>query len=40
MISNILDIPADQVKIGMEVQVFFVVLSEEISLPKFRPAVS
>jgi uncharacterized OB-fold protein len=38
VVSNILDLPPDQVRIGMAVRVFFERASEDIVLPKFRPA--
>lgn len=36
MISNIVDLPPDEVRIDMPVEVVFEDLSPEISLPKFR----
>lgn len=38
IVSNIVGVPHDQVKIGMPVGVFFEQASEEIFLPLFRPA--
>ena len=35
--SNILDCPTDQVRIGMLVEVTFEEVTEEVSLPQFRP---
>ena len=40
MVSNVVGCAADDVKIGMRVSVVFEQLSDEISLPKFRPVVS
>ncbi len=37
IITNIIDCPNDQLHIGMPLEVVFAVLSEEITLPKFRP---
>ena len=34
---NILDCPVDQVRIGMPVEVAFKEVTEEVSLPQFRP---
>ena len=36
MISNVVGIPVDLIKIGMPVTVFFEPAGKEISLPKFR----
>ncbi len=38
MMTNIVDCPPDQVRIGMPVEVVFEDVTAEISLPKFRPA--
>jgi uncharacterized OB-fold protein len=38
MISNLVDCKLADVKIGMPVEVIFEDISDEISLPKFRPA--
>jgi uncharacterized OB-fold protein len=40
MVSNVVGCPADAVGIGMRVTAVFEQLSEEISLPKFRPIPS
>ena len=37
MMTNIVDCPPERVQIGMQVEVVFEDLSEEIALPKFRP---
>ncbi len=37
MISNLADCPIDRVEIGMEVEVVFVDVTEELTLPRFRP---
>jgi uncharacterized OB-fold protein len=36
LMSNVVETPVDQVKIGMNVEVFFERASEEIAVPKFR----
>jgi uncharacterized OB-fold protein len=38
LITNIVDLPPEEVKIGMEVRVTFEDISPEITLPKFRPS--
>lgn len=38
MLTNIVDCPPEQVRIGMPVEVVFRDVTEEISLPCFRPA--
>lgn len=38
MISNLVDCPLEQIHIGMPVEVVFEPLSDEITLPKFKPA--
>lgn len=38
MLTNLLDCPVDDVHIGMPVVVAFEVISDEITLPQFRPA--
>lgn len=38
ILSNVVDTPWEQVKIGMPVQVIFDDVTPEITLPKFRPA--
>jgi uncharacterized OB-fold protein len=35
--ANLLDCPLDEIRIGMPVEVVFEDLSDEISLPQFRP---
>jgi uncharacterized OB-fold protein len=40
LISNIVGLPPEEVKIGMKVMVTFEDVSSEIALPKFRPLVS
>lgn len=37
MLSNLPDVPKDEVGIGMPLEVCFVRMSEEITLPYFRP---
>jgi uncharacterized OB-fold protein len=37
MISNIVDVPPEDVRVGMPVEVVFEEITPEISLPKFRP---
>jgi hypothetical protein len=37
MVSNLVDCPLDQIRIGMAVEVTFEPLSDEIALPKFKP---
>ncbi|MDY6862787.1 MAG: Zn-ribbon domain-containing OB-fold protein [Thermodesulfobacteriota bacterium] len=39
MISNIIEFPHDQVKIGMAVEVKFEKAADEITLPKFKPVI-
>ncbi|RMF85370.1 MAG: Zn-ribbon domain-containing OB-fold protein [Nitrospinota bacterium] len=38
MLTNIVDCPPEKVRIGMPVEVTFEDVTEEITLPKFRPA--
>lgn len=38
MISNLVGCPWEEVKVGMPVEVFFEKATEELTLPKFRPA--
>jgi hypothetical protein len=38
LISNIVDCPLEEVKVGMPVSVVFDDVTPEVSLPKFRPA--
>ncbi len=38
MLSNVIDCEPEQVRIGMAVQLRCVALTDEITLPKFRPA--
>jgi uncharacterized OB-fold protein len=38
MISNLVDWDPEGIEIGMQVQVVFEKLDDEITLPKFRPA--
>lgn len=40
MISNLVDIDEDDVRIGMDLEVVFQDLSPELTLPLFRPAVA
>jgi uncharacterized OB-fold protein len=35
--SNVIDVPWEEVKVGMRVQAVFDDVTPEISLPKFRP---
>jgi hypothetical protein len=37
MLSNVIGIPPDQVRVGMPVEVVFEQVTEEVTLPKFRP---
>ncbi|RJP16718.1 MAG: Zn-ribbon domain-containing OB-fold protein [Candidatus Abyssobacteria bacterium SURF_5] len=37
MLSNVIGIPPEHVRVGMPVEVVFERVSEEITLPKFRP---
>ncbi len=36
MISNLVDCPVDEIRIGMPVEVVFETMTDEITLPKFR----
>ena len=36
IISNMVDVPPDEIEIGMKVEVVFDALSEELTLPKFK----
>jgi len=38
MVSNLVDCPLDEIRIGLPVEVVFEPLTDEIALPKFRPA--
>lgn len=38
MLSNLVDCPPEEIRIGMPLEVHFVKKSEEITLPMFRPA--
>ncbi len=38
LVSNIVGIPVDQVRIGMPVEVTFEDVTDDISLPQFKPA--
>lgn len=38
LMTNVVGVPADQVSVGMPVHVTFERASDEITLPKFRPA--
>ncbi len=38
MLSNVVDVPPERVKIGMPLRVWFDRVSDEVTLPKFRPA--
>lgn len=40
MMTNIVDCPHDEVRIGMDVEVVFEDVTEDVSLPKWRPAES
>ena len=40
MLSNIVGCPADQVKIGMPVEVTFEDVNDHIAIPRFRPVAS
>jgi|SRR5579884_1697775 len=37
MFSNVVGVPPDQVKVGDAVEVFFDPVSDELSIPRFRP---
>jgi hypothetical protein len=37
MLSNVIGIPPDQVRVGMPVEVVFEKVTEDVTLPKFRP---
>jgi uncharacterized OB-fold protein len=37
ILTNIVDCPNDQLRIGMAVEVVFEVLTDDITLPKFKP---
>jgi uncharacterized OB-fold protein len=37
MVSNIIDVPVDAVRVGMEVEVYFDHIDDELTLPMFRP---
>ena len=37
VLSNVMGVPTEQVRIGMLVQVFFEQITDEIALPKFKP---
>lgn len=37
ILTNIVDCPNDQLRIGMPLEVVFAVLTDEITLPKFKP---
>jgi len=37
MVSNLTDCPLDEIRIGLPVEVVFEPLTDEITLPKFRP---
>ena len=37
MLSNLVDCPRDQLRIGLPVEVVFEKINDEIALPKFRP---
>ena len=39
IISNVVGVPNDALQIGMALEVTFEDVSEEVTLPKFRPAV-
>ncbi|HEY2332663.1 MAG TPA: OB-fold domain-containing protein, partial [Acidimicrobiales bacterium] len=38
LVSNVVDIDPDEVRIGMPVEVAFTEVSPEVTLPLFRPA--
>jgi hypothetical protein len=38
-LSNVIGIPWEQVKVGMPVEVVFEDVTEEITLPKFKPTM-
>lgn len=38
LISNLVGVPPDQIRIGMPVRVVFETISDEVTLPKFAPA--
>jgi len=38
LMSNVVGCPCEEVRVGMLVRVFFEDVTEEVSLPKFRPA--
>ena len=40
MMSNIIECPLEKIRIGMKVEVVFEDITEEITLPKFRPLVT
>ena len=40
MMTNIVDCPHDEVSIGMDVEVVFEDVTEDVSLPKWRPSKS
>ncbi len=40
MMSNIVDVSPEEVRVGMQVEVVFEAITPEISLPKFRPIQS
>jgi uncharacterized OB-fold protein len=40
MLTNLVDCPADALRIGLPVEVVFRAMSDEISLPMFRPRLS
>ncbi len=40
MLTNIVDCPADDVKIGMPVEVTFEDIGDDIAIPRFRPRAS
>ena len=37
MVSNLIDCPPDDLRIGLPVEVVFEPLNDDIALPKFRP---
>ena len=36
LISNLIDVPADEMRVGLEVEVVFEDLDDEVTLPRFR----
>ena len=38
MVSNLVDVDNDAIEVGMPVEVTFVEIDEELTIPQFRPA--